>query len=106
MHAQSFAGLKIAHHQFSGKFEPRCTLSAHSLQEETVSTKDSCPERLLEADADLNLRGRTEKSVAVNHVFVARRHFHGNDMARKLGGECQFSRCAREIGRASCRERV
>ena len=91
MDAQSFAGLKIAHYQFSGEFEPGGALSAGLLQQEAVAPENSRAQRLLEADADLNLRRGAEEAVAVNHVLVSRRDFHGDDVAGKLGREGELA---------------
>ena len=57
------------------------------MQQEAVAAKDARAQRLLEADADLNLRGGAEKAVAVNHVFVSGRDFDGHDVAGEFGGE-------------------
>src|SRR5208337_832830 len=65
MHAESLAGLKIAHDQLSGQFEPGGALSAESLQQETVAAENARPQRLLEADANLNLRRGAQKAVTV-----------------------------------------
>ena len=87
MDAQSFAGLKVAHDQFAGKFEPADALSAGPLQEEAVAAENSGAQRLLEAEADLNLRSGAEKTLAVNQVLVSRRNFYLDDVAGKLRGE-------------------
>jgi len=92
MYAESFAGLKIAHDEFAGEFEPEGALSGDALEYESAATENSRTQRLLEAQADLNLRSATEESVAVNQIFVPGGNFDGNDVAGKLGGESQFAR--------------
>ena len=87
MDAESFPGLKILDYQFAGELEPCGALSAEVLQEEAVATEDAGAERLLESDADLNLRRCAEKSVSVNHVLVAGANLDRHDVAGKLGGE-------------------
>src|SRR5208283_1168929 len=57
MHQQSFALLKILHDQLTRKLEPCGPRSADVLQQEAVASENSCPQRLLKTDADLNLRG-------------------------------------------------
>jgi hypothetical protein len=87
MDSESFSGLKIFDDEFAGKFEPGSALSAEVLQEEAIAAEDARAERLLESDADLNLRRCAQKAVSVNHVFVAGADFNGHDVAGKLGGE-------------------
>jgi hypothetical protein len=87
MDAESFSRLKIFDDEFAGKFEPGRALSAEVLQEEAVAAEDAGAERLLESDADLNLRRGAQKAVTVNHVFAAGADFNGHDVAGKLGGE-------------------
>src|SRR5580693_4484031 len=91
MNAQSFAGLQVAHDEFSGEFEPGSPLSAESLQQEAVAAEDARAQRLLKADANLYLRSGTEKAMTVNHVFVSRRDFDRHDVARQFSGEGQFT---------------
>src|SRR6201987_2184855 len=84
MHPQSFARLQILHDQLAGKLDPCGPGSADVLQQEPVASEDSCPQRLLEADADLNLRRRTQKTVPMNHVFVSRANFDRHNMPRQF----------------------
>jgi hypothetical protein len=89
--AESFSGLKVADDKFAGEFEPGHALSSDALEQEAVATENSCAERLLEADAELNLRGGAEKPMAVDHEFVSGRNFDRNDVAGELGGKGQFA---------------
>ena len=91
MDAKGFARLEVADDEFAGEFEPGGALSAEALQQEAVAAKNARAQRLLEADADLNLRGGAEKAVAVNHVFVSGRDFDGHDVAGEFGGERDFA---------------
>jgi len=61
------------------------------LQKEAVAAENSCAERLLEADTDLNLRRGAEESVAVDHVFVSRSNFDGT-MWREVSSRRQAHR--------------
>src|ERR1700723_2394237 len=92
MNAQRLSWLEIPDHQFAREFEPRYALSAELLQQEAVTAENPCAERLLEADADLNLRGGAEKAVTVNQVFLGWTHLDRHDVSRHLGGEGEFSR--------------
>ncbi len=85
MNAQIFAGLKVARDQFAGEFEPGNTLSAESLQQEAISAENARAQRLLKTHANLNLRGRAEEAVAMDHVFVSGRDFDGNDVPGEFG---------------------
>src|ERR1700722_19660533 len=91
MNAQRLSWLEIPDHQFAREFEPRYALSAEFLQQEAVSTENPRAERLLEADADLNLLGRAKKAVTVNEIFLRRTHLNRHNVPRHLRGEGQFS---------------
>src|SRR5580692_547885 len=92
MNPQGFSRLKIPDHQLTRKFQPGHALSAELLQQEAVTAENPCAERLLEADADLNLRGGAEKAVTVNQVFLRWAHLDRHDCPRHLRGEGEFSR--------------
>src|SRR5437879_4157815 len=92
MHAEVLSGLEIANDQLPGQLDPRDSLATDFLQQESIAAENARTERLLETNADLDLRRGAEKSLAVNHVLVPRRNLDGNDVPRKLGGESRFSR--------------
>ncbi len=94
MNPQSFAGLKIANHEFSRKFEPSGAQSAHLLQQKAVAAENARAQRLLKANADLNLRSGAEEAVAVNHVLVSGRDFNGYDVTWEFGREGELTRDA------------
>lgn len=54
MDAKRFSRVQIFRHQLTREFEPRRTLTAEVLQQETLAAKDASAERLLKADADLS----------------------------------------------------
>src|ERR1700733_4276213 len=56
MHPQSFARLQILYDQLTGKLDPCGPRSADVLQQEAIAAENPCPQRLLKANADLNLR--------------------------------------------------
>src|SRR5579864_9083004 len=91
VNSQSFSRLQVAHDEFTGEFEPGRSLAAELLQQEAVATENARSERLLEADRNLNLRGRAQKAVAMNHVFVSRRDFDRHDVAGQFGGKGQLT---------------
>src|SRR3984893_3456662 len=88
------ASLEMGSDQLTRKLDPCGPHSADVLQQEAVTAENSCPQRLLEADANLNLRRRAQKSVPVNHVFVSRANFDRHNMARQRCGEGNPSRAA------------
>src|SRR5579863_4920559 len=92
MNAESLSRAKVSDHKFARQFQPGHALSAKFLQQEAVAAEDSRAQRLLEAYADLNLRSRTKKTMAVNHVFLGWPYLKGNDVSRHFCGEGQFSR--------------
>ena len=55
------------------------------MQEETAAAENPCAQRLLEADGNLNLRGRAKKAVAMNHVLASWRDFNRHDVPGQLG---------------------
>src|ERR1700690_888906 len=55
---QGFARLQVLHDQLTRKLDPCGSRSADVLQQEAVAAENSRPQRLLEADADLDLRRR------------------------------------------------
>jgi hypothetical protein len=61
------------------------------LQQEALAAKDAGAQRLLKADADLDLRGAAQETVPLNHVLMPGTDFERHDVARKLSGERQFS---------------
>src|ERR1700690_564269 len=91
MHPQSFSRLKIADHEFAGKFQPRGPLPAQFLQKKAVAAENSRAQRLLEGDGDLNLRCPAQKAVAMNQVLVSRRDFNRNNVSRQLGRKRDFA---------------
>src|ERR1700679_1936479 len=91
MNPQRLSWLEIPDHQFAREFEPGYALSAELLQQEAVSAEDSGAERLLEADADLNLLGRAKKPVTVNEIFLRWTHLNRHNVPRHLRGEGKFS---------------
>src|ERR1700756_5795135 len=98
MNTQVLPRLKIAGNQFSGKFEPGRPLSAERRQEESVAAEDSRAQGLLKADANLYLWRSTEKTVAMDHVFVSGRDFHRHNVSWQLCREGEFSGGARGAG--------
>src|SRR5690349_20165924 len=92
MNAERFTGAQILDHQFPRKLEPGSALAADMLKDETASAKDSRAQRLLESDANLNLRGRAKKPMAVNHVFMARADLDRHNVSGKFCRKRQFAR--------------
>ena len=86
---------------FAGEFEPRGALPADLLQKEAVAAEDARAERLLEADAELDLRRGAEKAVAVNHVLVSGGDVDGKDVAGNAGGKGDLAGCRRWRGTRS-----
>ena len=58
---------------------------------EAVSAEDARAERLLEADAEGDLRRGAKEAVAMNHEFAAGADLDGNDVAGDASGEGDFS---------------
>src|SRR5438270_769296 len=87
MHPQCFSRLQVANNQLAGELEPRGTLSTQMLQKKAAAAENSCAKRLLEPDRNLDTRCRTQKAVAMDHVFVSRRDFDRHNVARQLGCE-------------------
>ena len=92
MDTQDLSGLKIFDHQLTRKLQPGRALTAHTLQDEAAATKDTGTQRLLEADAELYLRGRTEEAVPMDQVLVTGRNLHRNDVSRNLGRKSHLAR--------------
>jgi len=94
MHEQRFAGCEVFDDHFAGKFEPGGSDAGDFLQEESVAAEDARSERLLEADADLDLVGGAQEAVAMDHEFVAGADFDRDDVAGDAGGECDLAGCS------------
>ena len=92
MDAQGFSRLQILRHQLTGELEPGRALPADMLQQEAVAAEDAGAERLLKADAELDLRRGAEEAMPVHHVLLTGTDLDRHDVAGKLGGERQFSR--------------
>ena len=55
VYAEHFAGLEVFDDDFAGELEPCRAYSADALEEEAVAAEDASTERLLKADAELDL---------------------------------------------------
>ena len=70
MHTKRLTHSEIFDHQFAGQLQPRCSCPRNPLQQEPVSAEDPRTERLLKADAKLDVRGCAQEAVAVNKIFA------------------------------------
>src|SRR5215472_5136039 len=91
VHAQRFAGLQITNDDLTAQLKPRSAVAGNSLQQESIAAEDPRPQRLLERDAELNLRCGAEEAVTVNRELVSGADFHGHDVARDLGREANLT---------------
>ncbi len=91
MHAEGFARGEVFDDDFAGEFEPCGSLPGELLEEEAVTTEDAGAEGLLEAYAEFDAVGGTEKAVAVDEIFVAVANGDREDLAGDAGGEGDFA---------------
>src|SRR5712691_2486741 len=87
MHAQGVAGLQVVSHDLAVELAPGRALSLQSLHAKTGAAEYARAQPLLEADRELDANRRAHEAVAVNHVALAWRDLHGQDLPRKLGRE-------------------
>ena len=87
MHAQRLTGRQVPDDQLATQLQPGRSLAAHLLQHETGAAEDACPQRLLEAHPDGDLRRGAEKPVPVNHILRALPQLHRDNVPRHLGGK-------------------
>ncbi len=87
VHAQRLSRRQVLDYQLPRQFDPASALSGHLLQQKSVSAEDTGAQRLLEADPELNLGGRAEKAMAVDHVFQSGANLHRLDVPGNPGGE-------------------
>src|SRR4029077_21275473 len=71
----------------AGELGPGPALAAKAVQHETLAGEDPRPERLLEADRDLDAGRAGEKAVPVYQVLRSRAHIDRQDTAGHLGRE-------------------
>src|SRR5713226_8810848 len=87
MHAQGVAGLQVVSHDLAVELDPGRPLALQSLHAKTGAAEYARTQPLLEADRELDANRRAHEAVAVNHVALAWRDLHRQDLPRQLGRE-------------------
>src|SRR3984893_18439864 len=81
MHAQGVARLQVVAHDLAAEPDPRGSLSLQALHAKTRAAENPCPQPLLEADRKLDAERRAHEAMAMNHVALAWRDLHRQDLA-------------------------
>ncbi len=94
VHPQCFAGAQVTHNDLAAQLQPRGAIAGDLLQQKAITAKDARAQRLLKADAKLDLWRRAQEAVAVNHELVPGADLERQNMPGNLGRKGDLARCA------------
>src|SRR6202012_2401061 len=91
MYSQRLAGLQVTHDDLAAQLQPRGAISVELLQQKSVTAEDARAERLLKADAQLNLRRGAEEAMTVNQELMPRTDLNRQNVSGNLGREADLA---------------